>query len=180
MLCPNGEGRSARFTYDDLERSLATCTQWIAQTDVWTGLDQGHNSKLDMHTFADTTVVQFGKLSEQEIAAYIATGTNAANLFTPSKRLPADLAPAQCSVSAVCKPNPAALTGCTVKIGCAPAALVRVRSPSYISTPLSAVLHVNMQQSVGTQVSVMARLEPMASKGQPASLSKAFKETTSM
>ena len=51
-------------------------------------MGQGDKSKLDMHTFAETTVVQFGKLSEQEIAAYIATGTNTANLYTPSKKAP--------------------------------------------------------------------------------------------
>lgn len=53
-----------------------------------------------MHTFAETTVVQFGKLSEQEIAAYIATGTSAAKLFPPSKRLPARFG--TCSVCSVC------------------------------------------------------------------------------
>jgi hypothetical protein len=39
------------------------------------GLGQGNTSKFEVHTFAETTAVHFSKLSEQEIAAYIATGT---------------------------------------------------------------------------------------------------------
>ncbi|DBA74785.1 TPA: hypothetical protein ACH3X2_009308 [Trebouxia sp. C0005] len=38
------------------------------------GLGQGNTSKFEVHTFAETTAVHFSKLSEQEIAAYVATG----------------------------------------------------------------------------------------------------------
>lgn len=39
------------------------------------GLQQDPEGSLEVHTFAESTAVQFGKLSDQEIAAYIATGT---------------------------------------------------------------------------------------------------------
>ena len=39
------------------------------------GLQQDVEDKFEMHTFAVSTAVQFGKLSDQEVAAYIATGT---------------------------------------------------------------------------------------------------------
>ena len=35
---------------------------------------QDLRNSFEVHTFAETTAVQFGKLSDQEIAAYIATG----------------------------------------------------------------------------------------------------------
>lgn len=38
------------------------------------GLGQGNTTNFEVHTFAETTAVHFSKLSEQEIAAYIATG----------------------------------------------------------------------------------------------------------
>ena len=39
------------------------------------GLQQDPEGSLEVHTFAESTAVQFGKLSDQEVAAYIATGT---------------------------------------------------------------------------------------------------------
>ncbi len=40
------------------------------------GLGQDNTSTFEVHTFAETTAVHFSKLSEQEIEAYIATGTH--------------------------------------------------------------------------------------------------------
>lgn len=39
------------------------------------GLQQNLADGIEVHTFAETTAVQFGKISEQEVAAYISTGT---------------------------------------------------------------------------------------------------------
>lgn len=39
------------------------------------GLQQDLADGFEVHTFAETTAVQFGKLSDQEVAAYISTGT---------------------------------------------------------------------------------------------------------
>ncbi|KAA6416484.1 MAG: hypothetical protein FRX49_13544 [Trebouxia sp. A1-2] len=45
-----------------------------APADLVIGADTGNTSKFEVHTFAETTAVHFSKLSEQEIAAYVATG----------------------------------------------------------------------------------------------------------
>ena len=57
------------------------------------GLGQGITKNFEVHTFAETTAVHFSKLSEQEIAAYIATGAHlvllqksAASAFTLTKQ----------------------------------------------------------------------------------------------
>lgn len=39
------------------------------------GLRQDLENNSEVHTFVESTAVQFGKLSDQEVAAYIATGT---------------------------------------------------------------------------------------------------------
>ena len=48
--------------------------QWFYQIFYAAGLGQDSNAKLQVHTFSETTAVQFGELSDEEIAAYIATG----------------------------------------------------------------------------------------------------------
>lgn len=40
------------------------------------GLPQDIEDNFEVHTFAESTAVQFGKLSDQEVVAYIATGTS--------------------------------------------------------------------------------------------------------
>lgn len=39
------------------------------------GLQKDPENNVEVHTFVESTAVQFGKLSDQEVAAYIATGT---------------------------------------------------------------------------------------------------------
>ena len=39
------------------------------------GLHQDLQNNFEVHTFAESTAVHFGKLSDQEVAAYVATGT---------------------------------------------------------------------------------------------------------
>lgn len=38
------------------------------------GLQQDLGNNFEVHTFAESTAVHFGRLSDQEVAAYIATG----------------------------------------------------------------------------------------------------------
>lgn len=51
------------------------------------GLQQEQGNDFEVHTFAETTAVQFGKLSDKEIAAYIATGRSTAQLQSGCARL---------------------------------------------------------------------------------------------
>jgi len=134
------------------------------------GLGQGSTTKFEVHTFAETTAVHFSKLSEQEIAAYIARYT-----LGPSAKVTDSVA----SVLMQTKQQASASFGCCCACLCELFCCFNT-----CSTSLHAAVRLFAKTCVCihtiTQVSVMGKLEPMASKEQPVFLSRAYKGTTSM